>query len=161
MKMLVEKGAFLNTHFAWNELVLGLEWLTPFQRQKAQTVVDGGKNMVALAKKYGAKITFCVDAFGDPETWDLVVATEFTARRKQFSDLEILRQATANAADLLNLSGKRNPYRDGPLGRIGEGAYADLLIVDGNPLDDVTLLADAENNIRVIVKGGEVYKNTL
>ncbi len=54
-----------------------------------------------------------------------------------------------------------NPYLDGPLGVIQEGAYADILVVKGNPLEDVEMLGDAENNIALIMKDGKVYKNTL
>ncbi len=54
-----------------------------------------------------------------------------------------------------------NPYLAGPLGIIEEGAYADILIVKGNPLEDIELLGDAENNIGVIMKDGKIYKNSL
>ena len=64
-------------------------------------------------------------------------------------------------AELLELSGSRNPYQDGPLGVIKEGAYADLLIVDGNPLEDIQVLEDPEKNFRIIMKDGKIYKNTL
>jgi len=69
--------------------------------------------------------------------------------------------ATSNVAALLELSGELHPYREGPLGVIQEGAYADLLLIDGNPLEDVTQLADYENNIDLIMKDGVIYKNTL
>jgi imidazolonepropionase-like amidohydrolase len=61
---------------------------------------------------------------------------------------------------LLALSGKRNPY-PGKLGLVEEGALADLLIVEGNPLENVNLIADPANNLKVIMKDGAVYKNTL
>ena len=54
-----------------------------------------------------------------------------------------------------------NPYLDGPLGVIEEGAYADIFIVNGNPLEDILLLGDSENNISFIMKDGVIYKNTL
>jgi len=54
-----------------------------------------------------------------------------------------------------------NPYLDGPLGVIQEGAYADMLLVDGNPLEDIMLLTDPEKNLRIIMKDGKIYKNTL
>ena len=54
-----------------------------------------------------------------------------------------------------------NPYLEGPLGVIQEGAYADILIVGGNPLDDLLLLEDADKNLKVIMKDGKIYKNTL
>jgi len=86
---------------------------------------------------------------------------EFSARLKWFTPVEILRQATSGNAELLKLTGPRNPYQDGPLGVIKEGAYADLLIVDGNPLKDITILEDPENTLRIIMKDGKIYKNTL
>ena len=159
IKLLVEKDAFLNMHFAWSEVVFEAGFLTEFQLAKARTVVEGSKEGVRLAKKYKAKVTFCIDAFGDHALWEKVTVTEFTARRKHFSDLEVMQQATSNAAELLKLSGKRNPY-PGELGVIREGALADLLIVDGNPLEDVSLFVDTAN-LRVIMKDGTVYKNTL
>ena len=58
-------------------------------------------------------------------------------------------------------SGTKNPYREGPLGVIKEGAYADMLLVDGNPVEDVGVMADLKNNIKVIMKDGEIFKNTL
>ena len=54
-----------------------------------------------------------------------------------------------------------NPYKQGPLGVIQAGAYADLLIVDGNPLEDILLLVEPEKNLSVIMKDGKIYKNTL
>ena len=75
--------------------------------------------------------------------------------------MEILRQATGTAGELLALSGQRNPFKEGKLGVIKEGAYADLVIVSGSPLKDITLLADPEKNIQLIIKDGKIYKNTL
>ena len=54
-----------------------------------------------------------------------------------------------------------NPYTDGPLGVIEAGAYADILLVDGNPMEDIELLVDPEKNLKVIMKDGKIYKNTL
>jgi imidazolonepropionase-like amidohydrolase len=54
-----------------------------------------------------------------------------------------------------------SPYKDGPLGVIKPGAYADLLIVEGNPIDDINVMVDSENNFKLIMKDGKVYKNTL
>jgi imidazolonepropionase-like amidohydrolase len=68
--------------------------------------------------------------------------------------------ATSTNAELLALSGKRNPY-PGKLGVVEEGALADLLLVDGDPLDDVGLVSDPEKNLLVIMKDGRVFKNTL
>ena len=68
--------------------------------------------------------------------------------------------ATADNAQLLTLSGQRNPY-PGKLGVVEEGALADLLMVDGNPLENINLVADPARNFVVIMKDGRVYKNSL
>ena len=67
--------------------------------------------------------------------------------------------ATSNVGELVKLTGPRNPYPL-DLGVVKEGAYADLLLVNGNPLEDLTMVTDNEN-LRVIMKDGKVYKNTL
>ena len=74
---------------------------------------------------------------------------------------EALKMATSENARLLELSGPRNPYRDGSLGVVKAGAYADLILVDGNPLKDLDLVADPAKNFLVIMKDGKVYKNQL
>ena len=69
--------------------------------------------------------------------------------------------ATSTNAELLELSGPRHPYQQGELGVIAEGAYADLILVDGNPLEDIDLIADPHTNFDLIMKDGVIYKNTL
>jgi len=69
--------------------------------------------------------------------------------------------ATSDNAFILGMSGPRNPYTAGKLGVIEKGAYADMLIVDGDPTADFGFVADPDANFRVIMKGGTVYKNTL
>ena len=62
--------------------------------------------------------------------------------------------------ELLQLSGPRNPY-PGTLGLVQEGALADLLLVEGNPLENIDLVADPAKNFKIIMKDGKIYKNTL
>jgi len=64
-------------------------------------------------------------------------------------------------ARVIYLSGPSNSYQQGPLGVIEVGAYADMLLVDGNPLENIDLVADADKNFVVIMKDGKIYKNTL
>ena len=75
---------------------------------------------------------------------------EFTLRARVFTPLEILRQATSTAAELLMM--------DGRIGCITPGAEADLLLVDGNPLADIGLLAANGRHLRAIVRAGELVK---
>ena len=77
-----------------------------------------------------------------------------------FTPAEVLVMATSTNAELLALSGLRNPY-PGKLGVVEEGALADLLLVDGNPLENLDLVSDPTRNFRLIMKDGKIYKNTL
>jgi len=77
-----------------------------------------------------------------------------------YTPAEALVMATGTNAQLLAMSGKRSPY-PGKLGVVEEGALADLLLVDGNPLADINLVADPGKNFVLIMKDGKIYKNTL
>jgi imidazolonepropionase-like amidohydrolase len=68
--------------------------------------------------------------------------------------------ATADNGELLALSGLRSPY-EGKLGVVEAGALADLLLVDGDPLANIDLVADPARNFVVIMKDGRIYKNSL
>jgi imidazolonepropionase-like amidohydrolase len=82
------------------------------------------------------------------------------ALTRWYTPAEALAMATSTNAELLNLSGLRNPY-PGKLGVVEEGALADLLLVDGNPLDNINLVEDPAKNFVLIMKGGRIYKNSL
>jgi len=74
---------------------------------------------------------------------------------------EVLRRAPSINGEFLALTGQRNRYKEGPLGVIEVGAYADILLVEGNPLEGTSILVDHEENIDLIMKDGVIYKNTL
>ena len=80
--------------------------------------------------------------------------------KQWFTPAEILKMVTHDNAQLLALSGPRNPY-PGKLGVVEAGALADLLLVDGDPLANIDLIADPAKNFVVIMKDGKVYKNSL
>jgi imidazolonepropionase-like amidohydrolase len=113
-----------------------------------------------LAKKMGVKMAFGTDIVGslDLATYQ---SQEFVLRLKHYTPYEILKQATSENAALFERSGKRHPYLEGPLGVVKVGAYADVVVVEGNPLKDITLLAEPAKNLKLIMKDGKVYKNTL
>ena len=127
--------------------------------RKASQVRDGADQMLRWVAEHG------VDTFAGADLWQegLIVLTpqDMVLRKRWFKDIDILRQNTSNAGKWLAKSGTKNPYREGPIGVIEAGAYADMLLVKGNPLDDVSVLADWENNIKVIIKDGRIFKNTL
>jgi imidazolonepropionase-like amidohydrolase len=80
---------------------------------------------------------------------------------KRFSNPEILRQLTSETAELFKLCGKLHAYQEGELGVIQEGAYADLLLVDVNPLGDIEVMVQPDENFDLVMKDGRIYKNTL
>jgi imidazolonepropionase-like amidohydrolase len=134
--------------------------LSPPQVAKMDLVSAGLDNLFTNARAANfTNIAFGTDIVMDPQ---LVAEMnkEFTYREKWFSPLEIMRQATSKNAALLALSGKRAPYA-GKLGVIEENALADILLIRGNPLDDISILRNPRDNIALIMKGGQIMKNTL
>ena len=161
MQMLKERGAFLVPQLQ----VLALPdeavaAMSPASQKKFYEAKTANETMWRLAAKHDVKVGFGTDLFG-PEANFIQQNLEFGARLAFFSSLEILKQATSVNAELIALSGPRNPFQDGPLGVIEEGAYADLLVVDGNPLEDIRVLEDPDRNLKVIMKDGVIHKNTL
>ena len=124
-------------------------------------VQAGARNQMQLIKDFGIEnVAFSTDIIGDPAALTKQ-NDEFIYRKEVWTSHEILQQATSKAAELLALSGELNPYKEGPLGVIEEGAYADILLVEGNPVEDVEVLVNYDANIDLIMKDGVIYKNTL
>lgn len=128
--------------------------------EKFKQAQAGTAQEMELAKKYGVKVGFASDVSGNPGG-EKEALSEFTARTKWYTPLEVLRQATSGNAEILALSGRLNPYPDRALGVIKEGAYADLLIYDGNPLEDIQVVVDYPKHLKLIMKNGKIYKNEL
>jgi len=120
-------------------------------------VMAGTPNMYAYAKRYGIKT-----AWGT----DLLFSTQFAERQGMllsrmsnwYSNADALKMATSGNAELLAMSGPRNPY-PGKLGVIERGAHADLLVVDGDPLQDLSLFARPDQSLIVIMKDGRIHKD--
>ena len=125
---------------------------------KAQQAFDNTGKVMKWAKQYGVTMAWGTDFLHDLETRDTQLQ-DLTSRKRWFSSAEIMIQATGNGGKTVGLSGKRNPY--GKLGVIEAGAMADVLIYSKNPLEDVAIIEDYENNLDLIIKDGRFYKNTL
>ncbi|MHA3979089.1 metal-dependent hydrolase family protein [Halovulum sp. GXIMD14794] len=137
----------------------GFTFDDPFSQAKWIAVTNGTDKAYTMAKEVGVKVAFGTDILFDPKLANRQGA--FLAKLQQwYTPYEVLRMATSTNAELLALSGPRHPYQDGPLGVIAEGAYADLILVDGNPLEDIDLVADPHANFDVIMKDGALVKNT-
>lgn len=128
-------------------------------RLKQLQVSEGTEKAYALAKKYKVKTAWGTDILFSAEA-ALTQGASLAKMTRWYTPAEALKMATADNAQLLALSGLRSPY-SGRLGVVEEGALADLLLVDGNPLQDINLVADPAKNFLVIMKDGKVYKNTL
>jgi len=130
---------------------------SPISTAKYEQCVAGLEKAIRYAKKYNVKTVFGTDMLFDP-----VLAAKqgkFLAKmQKWYTPYEALKIATHDNGQLLKLSGPRDPY-PGELGVVKEGALADLILVDGNPLENLGLVADADKNFVVIMKGGKIYKN--
>jgi len=133
--------------------------MPPSSMARLRRIFAGTEAAVALAKKYKLKL-----AWGTDVLFSAANATRQGALLVQmgqwFTPAETLAMATGAGGELLALSGPRNPY-PGKLGVVEEGAFADLLLVDGNPLDDLKLIATPERSFVLIMKGGTTYKNLL
>jgi imidazolonepropionase-like amidohydrolase len=136
-----------------------LATLNPVSRKKALEVFAGTDNAYKLAKKYKIKTAFGTDLLFDAK----VAARQgaLLARMvRWYTPAEALKMATADNGELMALSGFINPY-PGKLGVVEEGALADLLLVDGNPLENIRLVEDPAKNFLVIMKDGTIYKDAL
>jgi imidazolonepropionase-like amidohydrolase len=158
-KLMADKGIWLSTQPFLADAGGGASQLGPAEQAKKAQVVAGTDNVYKLAKKYKLKTAFGTDILFSPQE-AAEQGSRLAALQKWYTPAEALKMATHDNAELLTLTGLRNPY-PGKLGVVEEGALADLLLVDGDPTKDLTLVADPENNFKVIMKDGKIYKNSL
>lgn len=157
-KLIAERGIWLSTQPFTPQMV---EAFPPgsSQRAKFDEVLAGMENTYRLAKKHKLKVAFGTDVLFSPALAKRQGAL-LTSMTRWYTPAEVLKMATSTNADLLTLSGPRNPY-PGKLGVVGEGALADLLLVDGDPIANIKLLEDPRKNLIVIMKDGKILKNTV
>jgi imidazolonepropionase-like amidohydrolase len=157
MKLMGEKGIWLSIQ-ALDEG--GRADFSEEQKQMKKDVANGADAVIKLAKKYNVKMAWGTDVFFNPAI-NKDQNTYIAKMSNWFTPYEVLKMITSNNAKLLALSGNRSPYKEGKLGVIEEGAYADMILVDGNPLNDINLMVDYEKNFLLVIKNGVVYKNTI
>jgi imidazolonepropionase-like amidohydrolase len=157
-QLIAEKGIWLSQQPLPEALRLGFPEGS-VQRAKADEIWPGIARSYELAKKYKIKT-----AWGTDVLFSRALAQQqgaiLASLTRWYTPAEALVMATSTNAELLALSGKRNPY-PGKLGVIEEGALADLLLVEGNPLENINLIADPATSFKVIMKDGAIYKNAL
>jgi imidazolonepropionase-like amidohydrolase len=128
-------------------------------RRKKHTVVQGTDNAFRWAKQYGVKLAWGTDFLFMPSQ-NVKQNTDILKLKQWMTPAEVLKLVTHDNAQLLALSGPRNPY-PGQLGMVQPGALADLILVDGNPLETLELIGDPQKRFLVIMKDGRIYKNSL
>jgi imidazolonepropionase-like amidohydrolase len=157
-QLIAQKGIWLSTQAFADEMA---EAFPPgsLERAKALEVFAGTDRTFTLAKKHGIKTAFGTDILFSPQLAPR--HGELLAKLvRWYTPAETLVMATGTNAQLLALSGKRNPY-PGRLGVIEQGALADVLLVDGDPLADIKLIENPAKNFLVIMKDGKIFKSTL
>ena len=128
-------------------------------RRKQLEMYTGTDTAYALAKKHGIKTAWGTDTLFDAQA-ATTQGAQLAKMVRWYTPAEVLRMATSGNAELLALSGLRSPY-EGRLGVVAPGALADLLLVDGDPIADINLVADPARNFVVIMKDGRIHNNAL
>jgi len=158
LRKMADKGVFLSTQ---PFTVCHEDQLDDFSNSKLAQVCKGTTFVYEAAKKIPKlKVTYGTDLFFVPEAMLEESVEQMERLLKWYTPYEILKMATGTAGELFAMSGMRNPYTEGPIGVVKEGAYADLLLVEGNPLEDLKAVTNT-GNLRIIMKDGKIYKNTI
>ena len=175
VQKMVDNGVFWVTNLSAldDSLLIHPNFGVEPAKSKLEEFISESDNLVSLIKKHKPKHVFGVDVVLSPT---MLARNTRDFEKYKFANLfgnhAMLVAATSTAGELAQLTGRRNPY-PGKLGVIEEGAYADILIVDGNPLQDISAIGanskwfDANprgegiDTLRIIMKDGKIYKNTL
>jgi imidazolonepropionase-like amidohydrolase len=155
LRLMAERGTWLSLQ----TLMADSPNMADSRRQKRKPVLEGQDRVWPMAKRLGVKLAWGTDFLFEPELNSEQNA--YILRLKPwFTPAEVLKLVTHDNAELLALSGPRSPY-PGRLGIVEEGALADLLLVDGDPIVNINLIADPAKTLVVIMKDGKLYKNSL
>lgn len=152
-RLFVQHGAFLTPTLATYSALAaeGVEAGLPADLQsKIHIVLDAGARALELAQRQGVRMVFGSDLLGRMQRFQL---NEFNLRKDIVPAVDLIRSATCTAAEAF--------LRESEFGVVAPGARADLLVVEGNPLEDITVLTAPEKHIKAIMKFGRFYKNEL
>jgi len=152
-RLMASKGMFLVanlvTYYAMKERAQKFG-MSAESLAKNEIVLEGGLKSLEICKRYGVPVAYGSDLLGELH-WDQ--SREFSLRREVVSPIEIIRSATTIAAQVLRLEGK--------VGTLLPGAWADLLLVDGDPLKDLAVLEDQGRHLSIIMQAGRFHKRRL
>jgi len=151
-----ERDVVISTQLVVYRELKNLPGVSQTNLDKLAIVLAGQENLVSLIKKYKITTGFSTDLISGMYP---LLTREFTERAMYWTPAEVLVQATSESARIIRMSGKLN--RHGNFGEIREGWLADLVLINGEPFEDISVLRDPENNLALIMKGGEVVKSIL
>lgn len=155
LKMIKKNKVWLSTQY----LVDNTPDMDALRIEKRKPVVEGQQMLWPMAKKLKLKLAWGTDFLFEP--WLNEEQNLYLLKlKKWFTPYEILKMATYDNAQLLALSGKRSPY-SGEIGIIKQGALADMILVDGNPIENIDLINQHAEKFVVILKDGKIEKNIL
>lgn len=157
VKLIGERGLWLSLQpFALGDH----HYPDPNRAEKDRQICTGTDNVYAWAKQYGVNVSFGTDLLLEPQ---IAPRQSVMAARlgDHYSNVESLKMLTSGNAALFEMAGERNPYRSARIGVVDEGAWADVLLFDDDPIADLSVIAHPDDKLRLIVKNGEVVKNTL
>lgn len=152
LKYMAERGVWLSGQ----TLMADSPNMAAARREKRKPVIEGQERVWPMAKRLGVKLAWGTDFLFEPDI-NAQQNSYLLRLRPWFTPAEILKLATHDNAALLALSGERSPYK-GRLGVVEAGALADLILVNGDPLANLELVADPQANFAMIMKGGVIHK---
>ena len=153
-KFVKKNDVVISTQLVVYRALKDLPGITETNLAKLAVVLEGQENLIGLIKKYDITTGFATDLIGGMYP---LLTREFTERAMYWTPAEVLVQATSESAKVIRMAGKLN--RHGNFGEIREGWVADILLINGEPLQDISVLRDPGQNLALIMKGGKIIKN--
>jgi imidazolonepropionase-like amidohydrolase len=155
-RLVADEGVVISTQLVVYRTLQDLPGISERNLRKLEAVLAGQENLIRLIKKYGIKTGFATDFIQGGYT---MLTREFTERAEYWTPAEVMVQATSESAEVIRMIGKLNRW--GNFGEIREGWVADLLLINGEPLDDISVLRDPDSALALIMKQGEIVKLAL
>ena len=153
-KFVKKNDVVISTQLVVYRALKDLPGITETNLAKLAVVLEGQENLIGLIKKYDITTGFATDLIGGMYP---LLTRELTERAMYWTPAEVLVQATSESAKVIRMAGKLN--RHGNFGEIREGWVADILLINGEPLQDISVLRDPGQNLALIMKGGKIIKN--
>lgn len=151
-----QNDVVISTQLVVYRALKDLPGITQTNLDKLAVVIQGQENLIELIKKHEITTGFSTDLIGGMYP---MLTREFTERAMYWTPAEVLAQATSESAKVIRMSGRLN--RHGNFGEIREGWVADLLLINGEPLEDIAVLRDPDENLALIMKAGKIIKLRL